>query len=136
MKLVITSDSEVLSTRLQSIFSGIVSVDIAAHTKDISEALNAINIFAPDVLILSQHRLDESISNDLKEIKLLHPHLLIIVLSDNTSSEYLNWWEKAGADYIFDKAFHFNRVVDVLCDLLYKQQLEAIQSGQAIHVKH
>jgi len=134
MKLVITSDSEVLRARLQSIFSGIASLEIVAQVKDMSETLNAINTFAPEVLILSLHRTDESVSNNLKEIKLLNQHLLIIVLSDDTSPEYLSWWKKAGADYVFDKAFHFNRVVDVLCDLLYKQQLDALHSGLSSNI--
>lgn len=89
MKIVITSDSDVLSARLLSIFSGIASLEIAALVKDISETQNAINIFSPEVLILSQHRLDESVSKNLKQIKSLNQHLLIIVLSDDTSPEYL-----------------------------------------------
>lgn len=136
MKLVITSDSEFLSARLLSLFSGIASLEISALVKNMSETLNAINTFAPEVLILSLHHTDESVSKYLKDIKLLNQHLLIIVLSDDTSIEYFNWWKKAGADYIFDKAFHFDRIIEVLCDLLYKQQQDAINSAENIRIKH
>lgn len=126
MKAIITSDSEILNKRLLTILTGISGLEIIANLKDVHEALIYIKEFTPDILIISPHQLNTSSFDTLREIRLLNENLLIIILTDDISFQYMKMWETAGANFVFDQAMQFNRMVDVICSLLYRKQFNAI----------
>jgi len=126
MKAIITTDSEILDKRLLTILTGISGLEIIASIKDIQEAFMFIKEFNPDILIVSPHHFTSASFDTLKEIRLINEKLLIIVLTQDNSIEYAKLWKSAGANYIFDQAMQFNRMVDVLCSLLYRKQFNAL----------
>lgn len=124
LKLLITADSKLLSDRLHSIFSDISHLEIVASANNINETIDLINLCSPSVLLVAIHKLNQESLDGLRKIKDQKEELITIVLSNNVSSIYIDQWRNSGADYIFDQAFQLNKVVDVLCDLLYKEQMK------------
>ena len=135
MKIVITTDSEVLNDRLQKMLGGIHDIEIEAKGKDMDEALRLINSTEADALIISFNRINTQVFNKLIDIKKGKPDLVVIVLSSYPFVEYKIEWKKAGADYVFDQAMQFSKMVDVLCDLLYEKKLDILLSKKAISDK-
>jgi len=131
MKAIIITDSEILDKRLFTILTGISGLEIIASIKDVQEAFILIKEFNPDILVISPHYITSASFDTLKEIRLLNEKLLIIVLTQDNSLEYSKLWENAGANFIFDQAMQFNRMVDVLCSLLYRKQFNAIMAENA-----
>lgn len=126
MKVIITTDSEVLNERLQKMLDGIQSLEVAAKGKDMDEASELIASIKPDALIISFNRINTQVFNKLLEIRKIKPHLVVIVLSSYPFVQYKIQWKEAGADFVFDQAMQFGKMIDVLCDLLYKQKLETL----------
>ncbi len=126
MKIIIAADSRFLSSRLYSIFSAITHIEIAGTTDTIYDAAALIKSCCPSVLIIALHQYSPGVLEELKKIKDQNKELLTIVLSDNTSSIYIDRWRNFGADYVFDQAFQLYKIVDVLCDILYKELIKTI----------
>ena len=131
MKTIIATDSTMLDNRLINILSGISSLEIIASVKDVQEAFEFIKVHNPEILIISLKRISQSALNALREVKLFKEEITVIVLSTDSSVEYNKVWGEYGANYIFDQAIHLNRMVDVLCDLLYKKQFNSIKAERA-----
>ena len=120
MKIIITTDSKLLHTRLLAILSGIPRLEIVAEGKSIDETLTLNKIYQPDVLILSFHNYDSTAFRKLHYLKSNSDQPVIMVLTGNPNSQYLTKWSEAGADYTFDLAIQFNQMVDVLGEMLDK----------------
>ncbi len=126
MKVIITTDSEILNERLQKILGGIQNLDAAGKGKDMDEALALVKSIQPDAMIISFNRITTQVFEKMKEIKKAKPDLIVIVLSSYPFVQYKIQWKEAGANFVFDQAMQFGKMVDVLCDLLYKQKLETL----------
>ena len=133
MKAIITTDSEILDKRLLTILTGISGLEISASVKNVQEAFIFIKNIKPDVLIISPHHLTLTDFDSLKEIRVYNENLLIIILTSDTSSEYVKMWESAGANFVFDQAIQINKLVDVLCSILYKKHFNAIQTENSLN---
>ena len=120
MKIIITTDSNLLHTRLLTILSSLKRLDIVADAKSIEEALTMSKVLSPDVMIFSFHHYDQSAFEKLQEIKKEKDRPVIIVLTGTPYSQTLTRWNEAGADYTFDLAFQFNQMVDKLGELMDK----------------
>ncbi len=131
MKTIIATDSTMLDNRLINILSGISGLEIIASVKDVQEAFEFIKVHNPEILIISLKRISQSALNALREVKLFKEEITVIVLSTDSSVENNKVWGEYGANYIFDQAIHLNRMVDVLCDLLYKKQFNSIKAERA-----
>ena len=136
MKIIITTDSEVLNDRLQKMLNGIQNLEIAAKGKDLNEASDLIKQFNPEALIISFNRINGQVFEQLHEIKKNRPDLVVVVLSSYPFVQYKNHWREAGANFVFDQAMQFGKMVDVLCDILYKEKLETLLSTKALGEKN
>lgn len=135
MKTIITADSEILEKRILSILTGISGLEILASVKSVQEAFELTKLHDPEILIISLQRVNQSAFDALREIKLFNEEITVIVLTPDSSSEYIKTWENYGANYILDQAMQINRLVDVLCDLLYKKQFNSIKTERALNQK-
>jgi DNA-binding NarL/FixJ family response regulator len=133
MNVIMCTDSSVLYDRLTSLLSVLADVNVAGVTKDLTEVETAISSNNVQVLIIAFHRTDKTVFKKLNGIKNRHVNLKVIVLSNNRSEDYLSKWRKTGADYVFDQAMHFNKVVDILSGLIYKNLLEVLKSSQKVN---
>jgi DNA-binding NarL/FixJ family response regulator len=129
MNVIISTDSSLLYGRLSTIFSELPDVNIIGITKDLDEAETAISKNEAEVFITAFHNIQKTFFTKLKEIKKSNNGLIVIVLNNNPADQYLTQWKNAGADYVFDQAMHFNKVIDVLSGLIYKNLLENLKSS-------
>ncbi len=131
MKAIITADSEILDKRLLTILTGIPGLEIITSVRDVQEAFVFVKEYNPDLLIISPNQLTSAAFDVLREIKIYNDKLIIIALTENVSLEYTKVWELAGANFVFDQALQLNRMVEVLCSLLYSKQFNALLSSDS-----
>ncbi|MFI5236308.1 MAG: hypothetical protein ACHQLA_00040 [Ignavibacteriales bacterium] len=132
MNVIINSDSEVLADRLSNALSVLADVQVTGVTKNLTEAEAAILKDNVKVLITAFHKIEKTDFKKLKDIKLRNINLVVIVLNSDSSDENLKKWRKTGADYVFDQRMHFNKVVDILSGIIYKNLLTILKSSQKI----
>jgi|GEM_PF-6356643 len=128
LKLILTSDSDLVDSQIQTILCTISGIEISAKEKDLDRTFELIKVISPDLLILSINRLN---SSAIEKLKRLNKQMIIIILSSNLSINFSNQWKEAGADYVFDLTVHLHNFIDVLCELLYQRQLRSMQSNKA-----
>lgn len=130
MNLIISTDSPTMCSRLLTILSELTHAYVISVTKDLDEAEVEINKNNVQVFITAFHNIEKTVFKKLEDIKKNNSDLVVIVLTNNTAEQYLKQWENAGADYVFDQAMHFTKVIDVLSGLIYKKLLESLKSNK------
>jgi len=131
MNLIINTDSPGLCSRLLTILSELSHAYVISVANNLDEAEVLINKNDVQVFITAFHNLPKDVFKKLKEIKKNNSSLIVIVLANNTTDQYLRQWQNAGADYVFDQAMHFTKVVDVLSGLIYKNLFESLKSNKS-----
>jgi DNA-binding NarL/FixJ family response regulator len=130
MNIITSTDSPLFYNRLSTILSDLPDINLIGITKDLDEAEDLINKSEVGVFIIAFHNIQKTIFKRLKEIKENNRNLIVIILTGNLEKQYLEQWQDAGADYIFDQAFHFNKVIDVLSAQIYKNLLGSFKSNR------
>ncbi len=118
MKVFIVDDSEVIRERLASMLSEITGVKIAGYAKDKDEALKLILKSEAQVLILDIRIPGGNGINVLNKIKKENPSLIVIMLTNYPYPQYRKKCMEGGADYFFDKSTEFDRIPEVLEQLM------------------
>jgi DNA-binding NarL/FixJ family response regulator len=134
MNIITSTDSPLLYSRLYTILSDLPGVEIISVAKDLDEAKDIIGKSNIQVLIIAFHNLQKTAFKKLKEIKESNYNLSVIVLTNNFAEQYLVQWHNAGADYVFDQALQFNKIIDVLSGQIYKNLLGVLKSDK-LHKK-
>jgi DNA-binding NarL/FixJ family response regulator len=118
MRLFIADDSEILRTRLVDMLREIKGVEIVGEAKDWKEAVEAIAVLNPDVVILDI-RMPEGDGilalEALKKDRRKHPKVSVF-----TNYPYLQYRKRcmdAGADYFFYKALEFGKLLELMKNL-------------------
>lgn len=118
MKVFIADDSEVICERLKEMLSELSEIEIVGQAKDGIQATNLIEKLNPDVVILDIRMPGGNGIDVLENIKKDNPALIVIMLTNYPYPQYRKKCMKAGADYFFDKATEFERVTEVLKELI------------------
>jgi DNA-binding NarL/FixJ family response regulator len=132
MNIIVSTDSPLLYNRLETILSEFHDLRIMKVTKDLNETEIILRNCPAKVLITLFHKIDKSVLNKLKQIKCNNRKLVVIVLNNNPADQYLTQWKNAGANYVFDQAMHYNKLIDVLAGLIYKDLLTTLKSAKPI----
>lgn len=90
---------------------GIVSVREAAN---LAEARRLLEQRTPGAVVLDLHLCSENGLDLLKDLKSVHPNLLVIVLTNAGTDHHRRSCIELGADYFFDKSRQFEAVLNVL----------------------
>ena len=133
MNIITSTDSPLFYNRLSTILSDLPDINLLGVTKDLDEAEDLISRSEVGVFIIAFHNIQKTIFKRLKEIKENNRNLIVIILTGNLEKQYLEQWQDAGADYIFDQAFHFTKVIDVLSAQIYKNLLGSFKSNRLIN---
>jgi DNA-binding NarL/FixJ family response regulator len=118
MRLFIADDSEILRSRLVDMLSEIEGVEIVGEAKDSKEAVEAIAVLNPDVVILDIRMPggDGILALEaLKKDRRKHPKVIVF-----TNYPYLQYRKRcmdAGADYFFYKALEFGKLIELMKNL-------------------
>ncbi|MFQ5707451.1 MAG: response regulator [bacterium] len=118
MRILIVDDSNEIRKRLVkllAIFSERLSVRQAV---DAEAALSEVKQFDPDVVILDIKLSKGSGLDVLSKIKKGAAKRLVIMLTNYASEQFRNECLSKGADFFFDKSSEFERVVDVIKNVM------------------
>ena len=119
MRLFIADDSEILRSRLVDLVSEIQGIDIVGEAKNCKDALKAVEILNPDVVILDIRMPGEDgmlALEGIKKTKKWNPTVIIF-----TNYPYLQYRKRcidAGADFFFYKALEFEKLIDLLKNMV------------------
>lgn len=91
------------------------------QAEDGVQAILAIQLLAPDAVILDLRLPGVSGFDVLRAIKRRQPAPLVVVLTNYPCEQYRSWCLEAGADLFFDKATEFAKVLEVLQPLARRE---------------
>ena len=119
MKVFIAGDSVQIRKRLIEMLSELPEVEITGEAGDAPEAIREIRRLDPDMVILDIRMPGGNGIDVLKSITQNASHPAIIMLTNYPYPQYKKKCMDLGADYFFDKATEFEKVVEV-CEQLIK----------------
>ena len=118
MKVVIVDDSAEIRERLTAMLGEIPGVEIAGQAKTVAEAISAVHLLKPDVVILDLRLQD---GNGLEVLRLIQREQVrtrVIVLTNYAYPQYEKRARAAGAYAFLNKAKEFGRVADLVRSLM------------------
>ena len=118
MKVFIADDSEVVCERLTIMLSELPGIEITGQAKDVGESIESIRRLHPDVVILDIRMPGGSGIDVLEDIKKTNDAPVVIVLTNYPYPQYRKKCMALGAEYFFDKATEFEKVMEVLETLI------------------
>ena len=118
MKVFIADDSDIVRERLKEMLSEISEVEIIGEAGDGEEAIKGILELHPDVVILDIRMPGGNGIDVLQAIKRGDPAPTVIMLTNYPYPQYRKKCMDLGADYFFDKSNEFEKVVEVLEQLI------------------
>ena len=121
VKVFLADDSSVVRERLVALLTEIPGIEIVGQAEDAFAALEAIPVLKPDVVVLDIY-MPGSVTGMyvLERMKSERNAPLIIMLTNYSYEQYKKRCLAAGAAYFFDKSNEFERVPEVLLELLSK----------------
>ena len=120
LKVYIADDSNAVRLRLVEQVSLLNGISLVGQSGDGLTAIADIENINPDVVILDIQLPGGGIRL-LKQVKASQHGLQVIVLTAFPYSQYRDKCLEAGADFFFDKSYEFNRITDILLELLAEQ---------------
>jgi len=118
IKTIIVDDSTLVRERLVKMLSVLPGVKVVGEAGNSYEALNIFDKTKPHVAILDIKMPGENGVEVLKKLKKKNPSVIVIVLTNYPYTQYRTKCFENGADYFFDKSEEYNKVIDVLDDLI------------------
>jgi DNA-binding NarL/FixJ family response regulator len=113
----------VLKSALLKKFIGLETEEVS----DESEALNAVKIFKPGLVIMDIHLSSGFTGLDLaKIIKTEHPDIVVMILTQLDAHEYYAVAQENGADLFFSKSDSLDNIINYVASAIeYKPKLVA-----------
>ena len=124
LSIAIVDDSEIIRERLVHKLNKCENFQIIWQAENAENTYCCYNKSAPSVLILDIQLPDGSGIDILERIKTENPLTKVIMLTNYPSLPFRNKCIKAGADYFFDKSTEFEKVFEVLKELVQKEQIK------------
>jgi DNA-binding NarL/FixJ family response regulator len=118
LKVFIVDDSPIVRTRLTMILAEIPGVELVGQSQIASEAIEGIQRLTPEVVVLDIRLAAGSGIDVLETIKKDTKPPIVIILTSYPYPQYRKRCAEAGADYFLDKATEFDRVPEILRQLI------------------
>ncbi len=116
--ILIVDDSTLIIDRLQMMLTELTDVVRIRYAVDYSSAIQHINDFLPDVILLDINLPDGSGLGVLRYVKAQHPATVVIMLTNQAGDYYRNTCLKLGADHFVDKSREFEQVPAIISSIL------------------
>ncbi len=129
MRIFLVDDSVLIRERMRRMLENIDGIEIAGETGDAREAIGAIPLERPDVILLDIHLLGGSGIDVLNALKKDGKRPVVIVLTNYAYPQYRDKCLQAGADYFFVKSTEFDRVVPTLQQILQQAGSSILRSS-------
>ncbi len=121
MKVLIVDDSNVVRGRIVEMLSGIAGVEIVGEAANSIDAIHLVNKLKPDAVTLDIRIPGESGIEVLKKIKKSQPSTIVAVLTNFPEEQYKKKCYQLGGDYFFSKSDEFEKVEEVINNLVCEQ---------------
>ena len=117
-KVLLIDDSELIGAKVLDLLLNISAVELLGQAKSVKEGLRACEEEKPDIVILDINLPDGSGISLLKELKILQPHVRVIMLTNSVGSFYRAKCAELKAEYFLDKTKDFDRIPQLVADCL------------------
>lgn len=121
IRVVVVDDSKIIRERVAAMLAEIEDVEVVAEAADAWGGVEKVQQHGPDVVVLDIRMPGGSGLGVLEKIKSWKTSLVAIVLTNYSYSSYRSRCMELGADFFFDKSKEFEKVGDVVRDLLRKR---------------
>ncbi len=118
MKVVLADDSEMILDALREMLNPFSRVEIVATCKNGTDALEAIQTLKPDLAIVDIQMPGLTGLQVLSEIRKDNKTTRFIILTLYSTFYYRELAMKAGADYFFSKADDFEKIREVVEEMI------------------
>jgi DNA-binding NarL/FixJ family response regulator len=120
MRVFIADDSKVFVERLADLLGEVPGVELVGRADDVPGAIHSILKSNPDAIILDLQMPGGSGLEVLRSIRQSHSSLLVLVCTNYPYPQYREECLVAGANYFLDKSAEFEKIPDILRDLIKK----------------
>ena len=120
MKVFIADDSKIVVDRLADLLRDVRGVEVAGLAGDALEAVRCIRQVNPDAVILDLQMPGGSGLDVLRAIRPDHPGLYVLICTNYAYPQFREECLSAGANYFLDKSSEFEKIPDILRELLGK----------------
>jgi two-component system chemotaxis response regulator CheY len=114
MKVLVVDDSEIVRDRLVAMIRELGAVHQVGAARNADEALELVRETAPDLVVLDIHMPGTSGIAVLPALKALPLAPCVVALTNDAGEAHRRQCLALGADYFFDKAREFERVLEVI----------------------
>ena len=118
MNIVLADNSELVRSRLRDLLIEIPGAHVVGEATTRQDAIAFTRQLQPDLIFLNFQIPGGSGLETLRIIKNSPSPPLIVILTDNTSPEYLDSCRSAGANYILDKAIDIEKIQTLVRNLI------------------
>ena len=129
MRLLIADDSPVIRERLIALLNDLDGVEIVGQAGDARMACDLAQKLKPDATILDVQMPRGSGIDVLRDLKKDNPSAVVVMLTNFVGNENRKMCIERGADYVFDKAFEFEKAVSLFRRKLHLVSLNLYKRG-------
>lgn len=119
IKVLIADDSLLVRRRLARLLTGKEGLEISGMAQNALDTLDQFRELQPDVVILDIQMPGGSGIDVLEQIKKEDPFCIAIMLTNYSSPEFRNRCMKIGAEFFFEKHSEFEKVAEVIGDIVH-----------------
>ena len=120
MRVFIVDDSKVVVERLADLLDEVPGVELVGRADDAPGAIHSILKTIPDAIILDLQMPGGGGLEVLRTIRQRHSSLWVLVCTNYPYPQYREECLAAGANYFLDKSAEFEKIPDILRDLIKK----------------
>lgn len=124
MRILLADDSALILERLQEMLSVFGQVEIVGSLKNGTETLDALRILKPDLAIVDIKMPGLSGLEVLTQFRKENSSVKFIMLTFYCSGYYKQMALQAGTDYFFNKVDDFEKVSQVVAELVAEENME------------
>jgi DNA-binding NarL/FixJ family response regulator len=131
MRVLIVDDSAIVRERLAALIGQWSwTIELIGQAQNALEARDAIWRLKPDLITLDIQMPGGSGIDVLKEIKKEASAPVVLILTNYPHPQYRKACLQAGADYFFDKSTEFDKVAEVLKELIHRFDFPILKNGE------
>jgi len=127
LRVFLVEDSAVIRERLTETISSLDHVEVVGHAETEADAIASLQAAACDAVVLDLQLREGHGFNVLKALRSASARrrLIVLVLSNYATPQYRGRSMEIGADYFFDKSRDYDRLCEVLEELVARRAQDA-----------